>query len=536
MSLEVGIIGGIVEALAPVADPEVIAEAVNDYLEDHPEATCPIDDTAGEGDTGKVWSADKTATEVEELKEAIGKQTRIVYNTSESGFQRKTGNSNDVNAPADSTTRIMGIPYINVASIPGNTLKVKPSSGYKWILYQSDGNSYINGYWSYNWSTSEQTVTISPSAVSVIMLIAKEDNSTIYTSDFDKVTFYAEVDATVFALKKDVKAVSDQLDADVAEIDATLNGDWSTVPVTWSSGSIDPSSGDDLTTNIRIRTGYISVADDSGIKATVESGYKFIIDYFNSSKQVLTYVNDHGTWVSQAKEYSLPEEVAYVRFLLAKTDDSTIETSAGSKGTFYLMSDAGYKLRTMEMLGKENEMASFPGIGNAFAALKNGGSTDSDKRNLTSLPSFIHISDTHGDNVRFDRAARVAAYLGADAVLASGDFVKQATDDFAYVVNSATKNSITILPCVGNHDASGQTDEYVSGKYIEPFEDEIDLPSGVTNPTYFSVDFDSKKIRVISVNQYENQYANSYNGRCYCNRIRLIGSVILCFQLLPGTA
>ena len=71
MSIEAGIIGGIVEALAPVADPEVIAEAVNDYLEDHPEATCPIDDTAGEGDTGKVWSADKTWTETEELKEAI---------------------------------------------------------------------------------------------------------------------------------------------------------------------------------------------------------------------------------------------------------------------------------------------------------------------------------------------------------------------------------------------------------------------------------------------------------------------------------
>lgn len=71
MSLEVGIIGGIVEALAPVADPEVIAEAVNDYLENHPEATCPIDDTAGEGDTGKVWSADKTAGEVATLTEAI---------------------------------------------------------------------------------------------------------------------------------------------------------------------------------------------------------------------------------------------------------------------------------------------------------------------------------------------------------------------------------------------------------------------------------------------------------------------------------
>lgn len=81
MSLEVGIIGGIVEALALVADPEVIAEAVNDYLEEHPEATCPIDDTAGEGDTGKVWSADKTAGEVTTLTEAIEKIDEAAFTT-----------------------------------------------------------------------------------------------------------------------------------------------------------------------------------------------------------------------------------------------------------------------------------------------------------------------------------------------------------------------------------------------------------------------------------------------------------------------
>ena len=61
----------LIKALAPVADPEVVAQAVEDWLDDHPEAVAPIDDTAGEGDTDKLWSADKTAGEVATLTEAI---------------------------------------------------------------------------------------------------------------------------------------------------------------------------------------------------------------------------------------------------------------------------------------------------------------------------------------------------------------------------------------------------------------------------------------------------------------------------------
>ena len=61
-----------IKGLAPKPiDPADVDTAVAAYLEEHPEATAPIDDTAGEGDTGKVWSADKTAGEVATLTEAI---------------------------------------------------------------------------------------------------------------------------------------------------------------------------------------------------------------------------------------------------------------------------------------------------------------------------------------------------------------------------------------------------------------------------------------------------------------------------------
>ncbi len=72
-------LAGMIQALAPGATPEQITQAVDAYLEAHPEAVAPIDDTAGEGDTGKLWSADKTWTETEALKEAIAYKTPEMF-------------------------------------------------------------------------------------------------------------------------------------------------------------------------------------------------------------------------------------------------------------------------------------------------------------------------------------------------------------------------------------------------------------------------------------------------------------------------
>ena len=61
-----------IKGLAPKPiDPADVDTAVAAYLEEHPEATCPIDDTAGEGDTDKVLSADKVTELVDTLSEAI---------------------------------------------------------------------------------------------------------------------------------------------------------------------------------------------------------------------------------------------------------------------------------------------------------------------------------------------------------------------------------------------------------------------------------------------------------------------------------
>ena len=77
--MNIGMVIALIKKLGVTPDPSVIESAVNDYMEEHPEATAPIDDTAGEGDTGKLWSADKTAGEVATLTEAIEKINEEVY-------------------------------------------------------------------------------------------------------------------------------------------------------------------------------------------------------------------------------------------------------------------------------------------------------------------------------------------------------------------------------------------------------------------------------------------------------------------------
>ena len=77
--MNVGMVCGLIKALGTTPDPTVIEGAVEDYLEAHPEATAPIDDTAGEGDTGKIWSADKSAGEIATLSEAIAYKTPEMF-------------------------------------------------------------------------------------------------------------------------------------------------------------------------------------------------------------------------------------------------------------------------------------------------------------------------------------------------------------------------------------------------------------------------------------------------------------------------
>ena len=256
MSLEVGIISGIVEALAPVADPEVIAEAVNDYLEDHPEATCPIDDTAGEGDTGKVWSADKTDTEVEALKEAIATIEGDIGTVEATAIPFSVDNSYiDSNGEVQSATGYAVTDFIDLTGVDAVSFAGKMGSSNTVFWYDED-KEFISGMltpsdkmiWFYN------VLMLKPSTAKYLRLVSKK------TTASNPPPIAPE--ATVFKGKKYIEylassIVGDGITDDTMAVRRIVNmGTSVTFPAVEKIK---------LTGTVNVQMGYAKVLDGNGV-------------------------------------------------------------------------------------------------------------------------------------------------------------------------------------------------------------------------------------------------------------------------------
>lgn len=147
------------------------------------------------------------------------------------------------------------------------------------------------------------------------------------------------------------------------------------------------------------------------------------------------------------------------------------------------------------------------------ATMRNFVSGASNNGSLTKLPVFAHTSDIHGDAKRFKQFVEYCVHLGVDAALVSGDVTSyQASYDGVQFINDiADEYDTPVLLCTGNHDAWGlntdqEQNEIVMGYLIT--KNEAETNPNVTYPTYFYKDFDTKKIRVISLNIYEGNHTN----------------------------
>ena len=83
--MNIGIVIGLIKALAPGVDPEIIEQAVMDWLDDHPEATTTVQDGSI---TEAKLAQDVLAElgEIEELKEAIAQKAPAIIVDSEEGY------------------------------------------------------------------------------------------------------------------------------------------------------------------------------------------------------------------------------------------------------------------------------------------------------------------------------------------------------------------------------------------------------------------------------------------------------------------
>lgn len=101
----------------------------------------------------------------------------------------------------------------------------------------------------------------------------------------------------------------------------------------FEQGSIDASSGTNLDGTTRIRTrNYISLENIEVMTISVNSGYRYVIDWFNSSKQPLTNQYHHGQWETQQRTiYSNSFNGAvYIRLLVSNPQNTDISTDESS--------------------------------------------------------------------------------------------------------------------------------------------------------------------------------------------------------------
>lgn len=146
-------------------------------------------------------------------------------------------------------------------------------------------------------------------------------------------------------------------------------------------------------------------------------------------------------------------------------------------------------------------------INRAWAGKKNyQGTTWNWNSDNEQFPTFVHVTDVHGDMAALDRAFEFAKAVKADAVIGTGDFVYYySTDDFNFVKRVVGNHTVPWIEALGNHEMYQFTEAQAYTKYIAPFAEAqgYTLPDDVENPTYFYKDFTDRNLRVISVNMFQ---------------------------------
>lgn len=134
------------------------------------------------------------------------------------------------------------------------------------------------------------------------------------------------------------------------------------------------------------------------------------------------------------------------------------------------------------------------------------------------IPMIVHVSDIHGDGIRFNSAYDYADYIGARIVINTGDnpyykmidgtlFNKEVV--FAHRTDYAT--------CLGNHDTYDSSIADIYNKHIAPFAEEYGFhkltDDDVTDECYYYKDLAEWNLRIIALDIYEDVLTSNYRAR-----------------------
>ena len=112
---------------------------------------------------------------------------------------------------------------------------------------------------------------------------------------------------------------------------STLNESNMLDGVTFVNGSINNLTGEEFVSETRIRSDYfIPLNNIESFTVYTNSGYQYVIDWYDSNKNVLReFHTNHGYWLSNKTVYYANEykNAAYVKFLIATSNNDTIVPS-----------------------------------------------------------------------------------------------------------------------------------------------------------------------------------------------------------------
>jgi len=278
---------------------------------------------------------------------------------------------------------------------------------------------------------------------------------------------------------------------------------------TWNTGCIGDSGNRDVIVSdgYCIHSDYIDVSNLENFTIRVPEGFSACIFQYSANK---TYVTTNtpptdGTVIPGDK-------IKYIRINLRSTTVG-IKTSDKYKlsaKTYVYLNAINASKETEKETEYEVTMRYAEDLKNALAAQRDLTSTAENNDSKVRLTTFVHVTDVHGDSKCFRNACEIAKHLSATALVNTGDVVfYYSGDDTSFVEDAVNENGIKYLVNIGNHDNFQYTEEQAYEKHIAPFAAENDyvFTSDNAKLTYYYKDIADKKLRVLSINQF--QYSGS---------------------------
>ena len=261
----------------------------------------------------------------------------------------------------------------------------------------------------------------------------------------------------------------------------------------------------------RVITKSICAFPNTGLKVKVHLPFNLRVSFRITPLAGTESVGDaFGGWVYDGAELTFPYYGVEYRIVFApQSPDTSTTTLAASyirncinAGIIYF----SYETNETDIITRNyNKDARVGAVKRILTGLEDG---------MDSMFTFGHISDIHGDAVRFANFMDYLKAKGVDAALNSGDAVMfNAYDYTSFCKNIAAQYSIPYFFCIGNHEShpTGQTTLFADN--IQGLVTTYGYLKAADTPAddcYYYRDFSEKKIRLIVINYYNNGvYAGS---------------------------